>query len=123
LHAPELLSPRQRLFLSQARYFPPCPAKNQKYRTDYSWNISTAINQALATVVHAMHNPAHPGPTPILQLAHALRELDLCLVHRHALMQAIDIVRETEDADGLSADELDHLLTRLDRSLHPEEET
>lgn len=72
--------------------------------------------EALAIIVKAM---AEPGAkeTPIIELAKALQELDLCIVHRRIVMQAADVVRETDDHEGLSSSELDHLLRQLERSL------
>lgn len=72
--------------------------------------------EALSIIVKAM---AEPGAkeTPIIELANALHELDLCIVHRRIVMQAADVVRETDDYAGLSSSELDHLLKQLERSL------
>ncbi|MDD2730391.1 hypothetical protein [Malikia sp.] len=74
--------------------------------------------EALAVVVKAMIDPASAGPMPIVELAKALRAFDLCIVHREIVQQAADVVRETDDHEGLSLDELDHLLTQLERSIH-----
>lgn len=89
-------------------------------------NLSTAAEharerakryEALAVIVKAMAEPGEKE-TPIIELAKALQELDLCIVHRRIVMQAADVVRETDDHDGLSSSELDDLLRRLEQSLN-----
>ena len=61
--------------------------------------------EALATIVKAMTDPANPGETPIVSLAKALHELDLCVVHRATVRQAADFVRESDD-DSYDASDL-----------------
>lgn len=68
--------------------------------------------EALATIVQAMADPATPGPTPIVELAQALHELDLCIVHRATVAQAAEFVRESDDC----SDAADDLLRRLTRA-------
>ena len=89
-------------------------------------NLSTAAKhaserakryEALAIIVKAMADP-EAKETPIIELAKALQELDLCIVHRRIVMQAADVVRETDDHESLSGSELGNLLTQLERSLH-----
>ena len=89
-------------------------------------NLSTAADnaremakryEALAVIVKAMAEPREKE-TPIIELAKALQELDLCIVHRRIVMQAADVVRETDDHEGLSSSQLYDLLRRLEQSLN-----
>lgn len=68
--------------------------------------------EALATIVKAMADPAQPGETPIVALAKALYELDLCILHRSTVHNAADFVRESDD----QSHEADDLLRELMRA-------
>lgn len=67
--------------------------------------------QALATIVQAMMQPSD-SETPIVALAKALYELDLCIVHRATVREAAEFVRESDDCSH----EADDLLRRLTRA-------
>jgi hypothetical protein len=59
-------------------------------------------------------------PMPVLELARALKPLGLCILHRGVVVQALDIVASTDDAEGLSGYELHQLQNRLQLALDGE---
>lgn len=68
---------------------------------------------ALAGMIQAI-KPQKDEPMPVESLAKALLPLGLCIVHRDLVRDCLTIVEQTEDAEGLSGDEL----RRLDRGLN-----
>lgn len=54
---------------------------------------------------------------PVEALAEVLIRLDLCIVHKGVISEARHIVYNTDNADGLSGDDLNRLCNRLDAAL------
>ena len=54
---------------------------------------------------------------PVEELAKALLPLDLCIVHRNVVRNALGIVRSSEDDEGLSGEELRVTIERLELAL------
>lgn len=71
---------------------------------------------ALARLLRAMELMPEE-PMPVEELAQMLMPLGLRLVHRHALRDAICIIKQTEDVDGLSGEELDKLKSALELAM------
>lgn len=94
-------------------------------------NTSTHITLALQSLNHAAQSAkksastlealqtllaAANGDNPNLDvetLAKVLLNLDLCIVHRHIVGQALEVVKQAEDVDGLSYEQLGKLQERL----------
>lgn len=69
---------------------------------------------ALATLLRSIDSqPAEP--MPVEELAKALLPLDLCIVHRHTLRDAIGALKGEDD--GLDHDEFHALIDRLNLAL------
>lgn len=73
--------------------------------------------QALAGLIKSMKQPSDE-PMPVETLAKSLLPFDLCIVHRNVVRDALDIVQQTDDAEGLSGDDLRRLERRLNAALN-----
>lgn len=72
---------------------------------------SASTLEALQTLLKVA-NTDHPT-LDVESLAKLLLTFDLCLVHRTIVSQAIEVVKQTDDVDGLSYEELSKLQERL----------
>lgn len=72
---------------------------------------------ALAGMIEAMKPPSEET-MPVQFLAKALLPLGLCIVHRDLVRDCLTIVEQTEDAEGLSGDDLRRLELGLGASLN-----
>lgn len=72
---------------------------------------------ALATLLRVIDSEPRT-PMPVVELAKALQPLDLCIVHRHTLRQAVGALQGEDD--GLGDTDLHTLIDRLQSSLKPE---
>ncbi len=79
-------------------------------------NLATQCN-ALAGLMKAMKRPSDE-PMPVETLAKGLLPFGLCIVHRSAVLDALAIVEQTDDAEGLSGDDLRRLERRLNAALN-----
>jgi len=73
--------------------------------------------KALTSLLKAMR-PADEEPMPIETLAKGLHPFGLCIVHRDALRNALVLVEQIDDAEGLSGDELRRLERSLNAAIH-----
>lgn len=72
---------------------------------------SASTLEALQTLLKVA-NSDH-ATLDVESLAKLLLTFDLCLVHRAVVSQAIELVKQTDDGDGLSSDALTALQERL----------
>jgi len=79
-------------------------------------NLATQCN-ALAEIMGAIMRPSDE-PMPVETLAKGLLPFGLCIVHRSAVLDALVIVEQTNDAEGLSGDDLRRLKRRLNAALN-----
>lgn len=93
--------------------------------------MTTTLNLALHNVTAAAENASKtartlealgtllkgasegPASLDIESLARLLLTLGLCLVHRDVVMQTLEIVKQTNDVDGLSGEQLQEIEKRL----------
>lgn len=68
---------------------------------------------ALVGLLKATLQPDSNEPLPVEALAQALLKLDLCIVHREVVRQAMDIIGETDDDEGLSGADIAEVISRL----------
>lgn len=69
---------------------------------------------ALATLLRVINSEPR-NPMPVVELAKALQPLDLCIVHRQTLRDAIAALKNEDD--GLGHDEFHVLIDRLNLAL------
>lgn len=67
--------------------------------------------EALGTLLKQADS--QPVSLDVEALARLLLTLGLCLVHRDVVIQALNVVTQAEDVDGLSWEGLKHLETKL----------
>lgn len=72
---------------------------------------------ALAGLIKSMKQPSDE-PMPVEMLAKGLLPFDLCIVHRNVVLDALAIVEQTNDTEGLSGDDLRRLERRLNAALN-----
>ncbi|MBU0917850.1 MAG: hypothetical protein KKD97_16005 [Gammaproteobacteria bacterium] len=74
-------------------------------------NQSAKTLEALGTLLKQAS--AGTASLDVETLARLLLTLGLCIVHRDVVIQALDVVKQTEDVDGLSCEGLKQLETKL----------
>jgi len=79
-------------------------------------NLATQCD-AQAGLIKSMKRPSDE-PMPVETLAKGLLPFGLCIVHRNAVLDALAIVEQTNDAEGLSGDDLRRLERRLNAALN-----
>lgn len=84
--------------------------------TDAAEHLRRLSNQcaALAEMIDAIKQD---GPMRVKSLAKALLPLGLCIVHRDLVRDCLTVVEQTEDAEGLSGNELLRLARGLNFAL------
>lgn len=74
-------------------------------------NQSAKTLEALVTLLKQTNS--QPASLDVEALARLLLTFGLCIVHRDVVIQALDVVKQTDDVDGLSWEGLKQLETRL----------
>ena len=91
-------------------------ARNNIVNTARELQTRATQCQAVATLLGTLTDGA--GETlPVEELAKALLPLGLCIVHQNVVRYAMGIVQATDNADGLSSDELRVTVERLEAAL------
>ena len=71
---------------------------------------------AMASLIRNIKPPSDE-PMPVMELAKTLLPLGLCIVHRDLVRDCLAIIEQTEDAEGLSGEDLRRLERGLNASL------
>jgi plasmid stabilization system protein ParE len=78
---------------------------------NYHQRVATECN-ALVGLLKAMR-PVNDEPMPVETLARALLPFNLCIVHREVVRNALSVVNDTTDEEGLSGEDLRRLAASL----------